>query len=336
MYLIKSLPQFLINYLRNSSFNALPSFRRWCIVLPLFIRVFVSGAQTLPTTGPLASAPALFATALTRADTARAMHELFRSRRGGGVGWLAFGTAGILASTLPAQQTTSAGVWTPGVVAGSAFVLLGVKKRIQFRPGRERQLLRELAATGHLPASVARRLRGNFAPVHGTAATPNPLAAYGPVPSVLPSSSTPLTPAQQLVDAKQDTLDAVRGFFLAKNFVGQLPLVLALPGLRLMTGASSTDYSPSPYVQSQSSNPGTGQVVAGLALMAGGVAYMFIHNAPYTDAKYNALRADYLAGKPLPASIRTKLKPKHLADGRTYRERMERRAVRRAKRKRSA
>ena len=267
--------------------------------------------------------------ALTRADTARAIHELFRSRRGGGVGWLALGTASILASTLPAQQTTSAGVWTPGVVAGSAFVLIGLNKRIQFRRGRERRILRELAASGHLPASVARRLRGNFAPLHGTASAPNPLLAYGSPPPtpVLSDAASP----QVLADARQDTLDAVRGFFNAKQLGGQLPLLLALPGLRLMTGASNTDYSPSPYVQPQSNAPGAGQVAAGLALMAGGLVYMFVHNAPYSNAHFEALRTSYLAGQPLPAAIRTHLKPKHLTEGRAYRERLERKAARRAK-----
>ncbi len=300
-------------------------------VLSLFLLL-----ATAATNGQAQSLPAPTTTlsaTLSRADTARAIHELFRSRRGGGVGWLAFGTAGILASTLPALQTTSAGVWTPGVVAGSAFMLLGIKKRIQYRPGRERQLLRELAATGHVPADIVRRLHGNFAPIHGTDTAPDPLAAYGGAvrPAAAPALPPP-SPAQQLADARQDTLDAVRGLFNAKKFAGQLPLTLALPGLRLMAGAGTTDYSPSPYIQPQTSKPSGGQVAAGLALMAGGVAYWLIHNAPYTDAKYDALRADLLAGKPLPAALRTKLRPKHLAAGRAYRERMDRRAARRAKR----
>ena len=301
------------------------------ILLLLSASAASSSAQTLPPSAPAMGTPPAFSSSLSRADTARAIHELFRSRRGGGVGWLAFGTSSILASTLPALQTTSAGVWTPGVVAGSAFLLIGLNKRIQFRPGRERQVLRELAAAGHLPASVARRLHGNFAPVHGTASVPNPLAAYGSAPSAaILSNSTP-TPAQLLADARQDTLDAVRGFFNAKLLGGRLPLLLALPGLRLMTGATNTDYSPSPYIQPQSSAPGAGQVAAGLVLMAGGVVYMFMHNTPYTNAKFEALRTNYLAGQPLPAAIRTHLKPKHSVAGRTYRERMERKAARRAK-----
>lgn len=298
-------------------------------ILLLLLSSLTSRAQ-LPSAAPVRNAFSPTAP-LNRADTARAIHELFRSRRGGGVGWLAFGTAGILASTLPALQTTSAGVWMPGVVSGSAFMLLGVKKRIQFRPGRERQLMRDLATTGRVPADVTRRLRGSFAPVHGTASAPNPLEAYGYSPDAPLADSPAPTPTQQLTDARQDTLDAVRGFFLAKDFAGRLPLILALPGLRLMTGASNTDLPPSPYLQPQTSKPGSGQVAAGLALMAGGVAYWIIHNAPYTNAKYDALRADYLAGKPLPTAISTKLKPKYLVSGRAYRERLERKAARRAR-----
>ncbi|MCI1189416.1 hypothetical protein MON38_18490 [Hymenobacter sp. DH14] len=291
---------------------------------------------------------------LTRQDTARAVHELFQSRRGGGFGWLAFGGAGMAASIIPAQQSTSAGVWTPGVVIGSALALLGTKKVIQFGWGREHRVLRDLAATGHLPADVKRRLRGNFAPLHGTASSLNPLlalegapAAPVPVPPMpssgkpaaapvasVPPVATATTPAataplQALADARQDTLDAVLGLFLAKRLGGQLPILLALPGLRLMTGATQTNNSTSPYGQPQSSAPPAGQVALGLALTAGGVAYMFIHNAPYSDAKFDALRTSYLAGTPLPPALRTQLKIKHMASGRTYRERLERRAARR-------
>jgi hypothetical protein len=113
---------------------------------------------------------------LTRLDTARAVHELFKSRRGGGFGWLAFGGAGMAASIIPAQQSTSAGVWTPGVVIGSGLVVLGTKKIVQFGWGREQRVLRDLAATGHLPADVKRRLRGNFAPLHRHGLGPQPFA----------------------------------------------------------------------------------------------------------------------------------------------------------------
>ncbi|MBF9236995.1 hypothetical protein I2I05_06265 [Hymenobacter sp. BT683] len=318
-----------------------PSFR-YCLYLTLLLSMgfATTHAQTLSAPAPVAAPASASLNALTRADTARAVHELFRSRRGGGVGWLALGTAGILASTLPAQQSTSAGVWTPGVVAGSAFLLIGLNKRIQFRPGRERNVLSELAATGHLPANVTRRLRGNFAPLHGTASAENPLLAKGIAPSIpLAGSPAPtsaplqpvLTPAQLLADARQDTLDAVQGLFNAKRLGGQLPILLALPGLRLMTGASGTSTPSSPYQQPQRSEPSGGQVALGLLLMTGGVTYMFLHNAPYTDAKFDALRTSYLAGTPLPPAIRAQLKNKHVAAGRTYRERLERKAARKRK-----
>lgn len=325
---------------------------RICYCLLLLFSLFAGEAavaQTAP--GPMSN----FAQVpLTRQDTARAVHELFQSRRGGGFGWLAFGGAGMAASIIPAQQTTSAGVWTPGVVIGSGLALLGTKKLLQFGWGREHRVLRDLAATGHLPADVQRRLRGNFAPLHGTASSPNPLLALGAVPpapvpatpapnpgntagapvaSVPPVAAVPTAaapaPLQALADARQDTLDAVLGLFLAKRLGGQLPILLALPGLRLMTGATQTNTSTASYGQPQSSDPPAGQVALGLALMTGGVAYMFIHNAPYSDAKFEALRTGYLAGAPLPSVLRTQLKAKHITSGRTYRERLERRAARR-------
>ena len=310
---------------------------RYTLTFLLFL-TFISAHSQAPVAG--ANEAAVF---LSRQDTARAVHELFQSRRGGGFGWLAFGGAGMAASIIPAQQTTSAGVWTPGVVVGSVLAALGTKKVIQFGWGREHRVLRDLAATGHLPADVKRRLHGNFAPLHGTASAPNPLLATGispvvptpalAVPNPAAASSNPnaavTTPAPLLADARQDTLDAVLGLFLAKRLGGQLPLLLALPGLRLMTGASNTNLPASPYVQPQNNDPSGGQVALGLALMAGGVAYMFIHNAPYSEAKFQALRTGYLAGGPLLPALRAQLKPKHIASGRAYRERLERRAARR-------
>ncbi|MDO7853584.1 hypothetical protein [Hymenobacter convexus] len=315
------------------------------LLLLLLILITYRGATAQTAPAPMSN----FAhVPLSRQDTARAVHELFQSRRGGGFGWLAFGGAGMAASIIPAQQATSAGVWTPGVVIGSGLSVLGLKKLIQFGWGREHRVLRDLAATGHLPADVRRRLRGNFAPLHGTASAPDPIAdtspapapGSSPVPAAAPSSTLPAAgqpaaapapvPAQALADAQQDTLDAVQGYFNAKRLAGQLPILLALPGLRLMTGATKTgSSSPSPYVQTQSSDPSGGQVAAGLLLMAGGVTYMFVHNAPYSDQKFSALRASYLAGTPLPPGIRARLKPQHLAAGRKYRERLERRAARR-------
>lgn len=320
---------------------------RFYFLLVLFLLLTGAPAHAqFPAASAGASVPAL-----TRQDTARAVHELFKSRRGGGFGWLAFGGAGTAASIIPAQQSTSAGVWTPGVVIGSALALLGAKKLLQFGWGRESRVLRDLAATGHLPADVKRHLRGDYMPLHGTASSHSPLLALGaspvvpattpPLPKVpAPGSPIPNTAAQApatsvppiapaLADARQDTLDAVLGLFLAKRLGGQLPILLALPGLRLMTGASRTNAPAGPYGRPQASAPPAGQVALGLALMTGGVAYMFIHNAPYSDGKFAALRTSYLAGTPLPLALRAQLKPKHMASGRAYRERLERRAARR-------
>lgn len=67
----------------------------------------------------------------------------------------------------------------------------------------------------------------------------------------------------------------------------------------------------------------------GLGLMSAGIAFMLIHNAPYTKAHFAKRRACYLAGKLLPVALRQKLLPRHLVQGRRYRERMDRWAQRR-------
>jgi hypothetical protein len=316
--------------------NLFLSLRLLCVILSLSASVATATAQTLPP-ATTAATPA-FSSTLTRADTARAIHELFRSRRGGGTGWLALGTAGILASTLPAQQSTSAGVWTPGVVAGSAFLLIGLNKRIQFRPGRERQVLRELAATGHLPPNVARRLRGNYASVHGSASEDNPLLAKGIIPSnaapaplsgAAPSApAVAAAPAQLLADARTDTLDAVRGLFMKRRTAGAWPLVILLPVARILTGSGATSSNTSPYAP-KTSPPSDNSVGLGLGLMGAGLVYMLVHNAPYTNNRYLELSQAYNNGQPLPTRFREKLRPRHLELGRKYRQRMERKAQRR-------
>jgi len=293
-----------------------------------------------------ATATEAFSPALTRQDTARAVHELFQSRRGGGFGWLAFGGAGMAASIIPAQQTTSAGVWTPGVVIGSTLALLGTKKLLQFGWGREHRVLRDLAATGHLPADVKRRLRSNFAPLHGTASQPDPFLALGaprttPAPAVAtpapaaapaPAATTPPAPApsavQWLADARTDTLDAVAGLFMARRSVGTWPLVVLLPVARILAGATGTTPASSPYAPQQAASS-DGAVAAGLGLMGAGLVFMLVHNAPYSQAHLAGLQAAYKAGQPLPATIRQKLRPQHLTAGRRYRQRLERRAARR-------
>ena len=261
----------------------------------------------------------------------------------------------MAASIIPAQQTTSAGVWTPGVVIGSTLALLGTKKVVQFGWGREVRVLRDLAATGHLPADVRRRLRGNYAPLHGTASESNPLLAQGiaptpaapatlpglvptapaatpaPIAAPLPTSAPAPSPAQLLTDARTDTLDAVQGLFLVRRSAGAWPLVVMLPMARILTGSTATSpNSSSPYAP-QTAPPSDNSVALGLGMMSAGLVYMLVHNAPYSNARYEMLRRAYSSGQPLPATIRQKLRPRHLEKGRQYRQRMERKALRRRK-----
>lgn len=301
--------------------------RIFCVILiSIFFNVttkaqVITGSTPIVAEKPIEQLPAQL---VTRADTARAVHELFVSRRWGGFAWITVGTVGILAATLPALQSTSAGVWDPGVVGGAALLGLGVKKSIQFKGRVERQVLKELAETGHLPKPILRRLHGDFLPLHGSDGDFDDYNGSDGVTFKQPAKDS----VQRLSDAHQDTLDAVQGFFNSKRDGGRLPLVLALPGLRLLSGATATNSSPAIPGQTQNTEVSGGRVAAGLLLAGGGLVYMLVHNAPYTDEKFAEVRNNYLAGKGLPASIRAKLKPKHYVAGRIYREKMERKAAR--------
>jgi hypothetical protein len=277
------------------------------LVVRLFLLTTNGWAQTLPATSTPAPVASVAKPAspydFTRADTARAIRKLFKSRRGGGSGWLAFGTAGILASTLPALQTTSAGVWTPGVLAGSASMLIGLNKRIRFRAGRERQVLRELAATGHLPVSVSRRLRGKFVPIRGAASDYDPLSA----PDIRPAAvALALTPTQVAENAHADTLRAINRLFARRRRGGHIWNYLALSGALGLTRALVT-------------GPNNGEKVdgSGIAILAGGfiaapIAIGVVNLTTYSETHEAEIENTYRAGKPLPKRIRQRIKKKDL------------------------
>jgi len=273
------------------------SLRSLAIIILLLTCISTSNAQVLPT--PATSTAPTF----TRADTARAIRKLFKSRRGGGSGWLAFGTAGILASTLPALQTTSAGVWTPGVVGGAASMLIGLNKRIQFRAGRERQVLRELAATGHLPVSVSRRLRGNFMPVRGAASDYDPLSAPGIRPAAV---ALALTPAQVAEAARADTLRAINRLFERRRKGGKRWNYLGLAGILSMTRALA-----SPSIDGDKVNAGNLAILVG-AFVAAPVAIGVTNLVTYNEAHESEIENAYRSGKPLPKKIRQRIKKKDL------------------------
>lgn len=303
------------------------------LLAALCIGTTASQAQALP-----ALAPAPQAT-LTRADTARAVHELFKSRRGGAAAWLGLGAASLAASILPAQQSTSAGVWTPGVVAGTAFVGIGLNKSIGFWWSKERKVMRELAATGHLPPAITRRLKGNFKPLPGPASEYNPLVATGVsgAPASNPAPSTISIPFAGVATSGYtltDSLDAVAALFQNKRLVGQLPVLAILPAARLMSGSSEANRQYNVYTgQYEENKPSAGAVIAGLGLAIGGVTYMFIHNAPYSNARYAELVTASQAGAPIPAKWRTQLKPKHFTQGHELRNRVLRREARKNRNK---
>jgi len=189
------------------------------------------------------------------------------------------------------------------VLAGSASLLIGLNKRIQFRAGRERQVLRELAATGHLPASVSRRLRGKFAPLRGAATDYDPLSAPGIRP---PAVALALTPAQVAAAAHADTLRAINRLFARRRKGGQRWNYLGLAGVLSLSRVLI-------------SGPNNGEKVDGssIAILTGAfvvapVAIGIVNLATYNEAHETDIENSYSSGKPLPKKIRQRIKQKDL------------------------
>jgi hypothetical protein len=191
-------------------------------------------------------------------------------------------------------------------VAGSAFLLIGLNKRILFRPGRERQVLRELAATGHLPASVARRLRGQYTPHHGTPSDYNPLLAKGIYSSAANASS--LTPAQLQETARADTLRAIDRMFERRRRGGKIWAYVGVSGalalVRALTSSTSTNNG--------NSLDGGGVAVLAGAFVGAPVAISILNLSAYNEAHEEAVDRLYRSGQPLPKKIRQRMKRKDL------------------------
>jgi hypothetical protein len=189
------------------------------------------------------------------------------------------------------------------VLAGSASLLIGLNKRIQFRPGRERQVLRELATTGHLPTSVSRRLRGNFAPLRGLPSDYDPLSAPGIRPAAV---ALGLTPAQVAEAAHADTLRAINRLFERRRKGGKRWNYLGLAGILSMTRVLA-----SPNIDGDKVNAGNLAILVG-AFVAAPVAIGVTNLVTYNEAHESEIENAYRAGKPLPKKIRQRIKKKDL------------------------
>ncbi|KAA9332022.1 hypothetical protein F0P96_11050 [Hymenobacter busanensis] len=288
---------------------------------------------------------------LTRPDTAAAVHELFASRRTGGGLFTAFG--GVFTGLLTASiaQVPDPGSGDKIGAAASIGVMglmplgVGIGKLTRYSKKREQQVLTEYAQGGRLAHKYRRRLRGNFRPVHGNQSWPELAAVQAGVSidqptrpdsavqqqgAATPAPATATSPVLAVAGrTRADTLDAVLGLFMAKRFGGQLPALLLVPVGGLIAGTSNADGEYNVYTgQYEEKQVSGGAVAAGLGLALGSAVYMFVHNAPYSMAKFQELEAAYNAGQPLPPALRAQLKPKHFDSGREWRNKMARRARR--------
>ncbi|WP_175470983.1 hypothetical protein [Hymenobacter psychrophilus] len=204
-------------------------------------------------------------------------------------------------------------------------MLIGLNKRIQFRPGQEQQVLRELAATGRLAPNIARRLRGKFKVTKGIASDYNPLLAEGVAPAIAPTSAPPpsdttqvqvaglpqqlgtsTAPALAQEMAYSDTLRAISRLFERRRRGG---------GVWAGGGLSSALVL---AVSLASPNADAGSVSGGgLAALLGGfvvapVAIGIANFSAYNPQRQEEVERNYRAGQPLPKKLRDRLKKKDL------------------------
>lgn len=144
-------------------------------------------------------------------------------------------------------------------------------------------------------------------------------------------------PAYQPTIGIADTAGALVSLFATKRQntwwylpVAVLGVALIVPGERTVNG-----------VRTNSIPPDTWQYATGIPIMMGGVGTVIARLSTFSRARLSLIQHDYERGKPIPASIRRKLKPKYFAQAAIMRTsiiqqlQMEKfRAERRALRKR--
>ncbi|NVO85952.1 hypothetical protein [Hymenobacter terrestris] len=217
-------------------------------------------------------------------------------------------------------------------------MLIGLNKRIQFRPGQEQEILRELAATGLLAPNVARRLRGKFKVTKGAASDYNPLLAEGIAPASVPSIAknaqvpaapptiappqsdttqvqvavlpqqpgTSTTPALAQEMAYSDTLRAISRLFERRRRGGGAWVGGGLSSVLTLALSLS-----SPNSDAGSVSAGGIAALVGL-FVAAPVAIGSVNLAAYKKEREEEVTRAYQAGQPLPKKIRSRLKKKDL------------------------
>ncbi|WP_143080232.1 hypothetical protein [Hymenobacter arizonensis] len=105
--------------------------------------------------------------AFSRADTVRAISNMFSKHRTGGIIWTVVGSAFAIriitvaasSSTAGGFTSTPAGTATGVALFGGIPAVIGISKLTRFSSARESRLLSEYEAGKTLPAYVQRRLR---------------------------------------------------------------------------------------------------------------------------------------------------------------------------------
>jgi hypothetical protein len=145
-----------------------------------------------------------------------------------------------------------------------------------------------------------------------------PISPLSTVPDSIPKTfGRWYLPLYQPNAGVADTAGALVSLFATKrrNTWWYLPITalgaaLMVPGEQTVNGTRTKSIPPDAW-----------QYAAGIPLMAGGVGAIIARLSTFSRARLNIIQHDYERGKPIPASLRHKLKPKYFAQAaimRTY------------------
>jgi hypothetical protein len=138
-----------------------------------------------------------------------------------------------------------------------------------------------------------------------------PISPIATIPDSIPKTfGRWYLPHYQQSSTVADTAGALVALFARKrsNTWWYLPIfglgvALIQPGEKSTNGVRTGSVDPEPW-----------QYAVGIPLMAGGVASIISRLSIYSRDRLRTIQQDYEAGKPIPASLRRKLKPRYFAN----------------------
>lgn len=133
--------------------------KKQLLAICLLLSAYTSYAQQ--PTAPIPVAPAT-ASPASESDTVRAIHNMFRQHRTGGIIWSSIGgvfAGRIIGSSIGNAETTASGVITGVLLLGGVPAGIGIGKLTRFSAAKEAAVVAAYTQNPMLPKYVKRRLK---------------------------------------------------------------------------------------------------------------------------------------------------------------------------------